>query len=234
MTEPASTGPEPVELATGLWSWARRHPEWHPGDFGAEVISYLAQADDETLLVDPLLIGEDDPAWKLIESVGNGPIRVLITIGYHVRSAEDVRERFAGDAQRPVSIHGHKAIARRLASTKGFEPFAAGDPLPGGISAHAIGNPRRNETPLLLPSHDALIFGDAVVGTEIGPRIWAQEKIDERVLRFNRERFGPSLAPLLELDFDRLLLTHGPSLLSGGKAGLRKAIDSPPWYHRPV
>jgi glyoxylase-like metal-dependent hydrolase (beta-lactamase superfamily II) len=225
---------QPVELAAGLWSWSRRHPEWHPGDFGAEVVSFLAQVGDETVLVDPLLSGDDDPAWQLVESVAKGPIRVLITITYHVRSAEDVRERFAGAAGRPVSIHGHKAIAKRLGSANGFEPFAAGDRLPAGVSAYPIGKPRRFETPLLLPSHSALIFGDALVGTDGGPRIWAQERIDERVLRFNRERFGPSLEPLLELDFDRLLFTHGPSLLEGGKAGLREAIDSPPWYHRPV
>ena len=221
------------ELAPGLWSWARRHPEWHPGEFGAEVVSFLARAGEhgeETLLIDPLLIGEDDPAWELIGSVAGERIRVLITITYHVRSAEVVRDRFAG--VRPVTIHGHPAIAKRLGSTAGFEPFAAGDPLPAGVSAHPIGKPRRFETPLLLPSHRALAFGDAVVGTAQGPRIWAQEKIDERVLRFHAERFAPSLQPLLELDFDRLLLTHGPSSIEGGKELLREAIGSPPWYHR--
>ncbi len=226
---------EPESLAPGLWSWSRRHPEWHPGDFGAEVVSFLARAGnagEETLLIDPLLDGDGDPAWELIESVAGERIRVLITITYHVRSAEAVRDRFAG--VRPVTIRGHPAIAKRLGSTEGFEPFVAGDPLPAGVSAHAIGKPRRFETPLLLPSHRALVFGDAVVGTDAGPRIWAQEPLDERVLRFNRERFGPSLAPLLELDFDRLLLTHGPSLMKGGKAGLRAAIDARPWYHRPV
>lgn len=223
----------PGEIAPGLWSWARRHPEWHPGDFGAEVVSFMAEAGDETVLVDPLLDGDDDPAWGPIERAGaGGPVRVFITIGYHVRSAEQVRDRLGPGA--PVTIHGHKAIARRLQSPAGFEPFVAGDDLPAGVSAHAIGNPRRQETPLLISSHGALVFGDAVVGTEDGPRIWAQEKLSEKILKFNRERFGPSLEPLFGLDFDRLLMTHGPSLLEGGKAGLREAIDSDPWYHRPA
>lgn len=219
--------------APGLWSWSRRHPEWHPGDFGAEVVSFLALAGndgEETLLVDPLLAGAQDPAWELIESVAGERLRVLITITYHVRSAEEVRERFA--PTRTVTIHGHPAIAKRLGSNEGFEPFVAGDPLPGGVSAHAIGKPRRYETPLLLPSHRALVFGDAVVGTDEGPRIWAQDRIDAKILRFNAERFAPSLEPLLDLDFDRLLFTHGPSVMEDGKAGLREAIDSRPWYHR--
>ena len=225
----------PDELAPGLWSWARRHPEWHPGEFGAEVVSFLTrggEGDAETLLSDPLLGGGEAPAWELIEAQAGARIRVLITITDHVRSAEPVRDRF-GDRV-PVTIHGHQAVAKRLASTAGFEAFAAGDRLPAGVTAHPVGRPRRFETPLLLPSQRALVFGDALVGTADGPRIWAQERIDERVLRFNRERFGPSLEPLLELDFDRLLMTHGPSLTTGGKAGLREAIDSRPWYHRPI
>ena len=110
----------PTEHAKGLWSWPARHAEWHPGDFGAEVVSFMAVAGEETLLVDPLL-DDDDPAWELITGSGSGPIRVLITITYHVRSAEPVRDRFAPD--REVTIHGHPAVAKRLASSAGFHPF---------------------------------------------------------------------------------------------------------------
>jgi hypothetical protein len=220
------------ELAAGLWSWSRRHPEWHPGDFGAEVVSFMARSGEELVLVDPLLDGADDPAWELIEESAEGAVRVFVTITYHVRSAEPVRDRLGERV--PVTIHGHPAVAKRLASATGFEPFVPGDAPVAGVTAHPVGRPRRYETPLLLSSHAALAFGDAVVGTSEGPRIWAQEKIDERVLRFNRERFGPSLEPLLELDFDRLLMTHGPSVPSGGKDALRDAIAADPWYHRPV
>jgi len=223
------------ELAPGLWSWARRHPEWHPGEFGAEVVSFMVRGGNELVLVDPLVDGDGDPVWEAIEAgaAGDvGAIRVFTTITYHVRSAESVRDRL-GDRV-AVTIHGHPAVAKRLASTEGFAPFVPGDEPIAGVSAHPVGRPRRYETPLLLSSHDALVFGDAVVGTDQGPRIWAQEKIDERVLQFNRERFGPSLEPLLDLDFDRLLMTHGPSVLAGGKEALRAAIAADPWFHRPL
>jgi len=225
-----ATGEATEEIAPGLWRWARRHPEWHPGEFGAEVVSFMACAGDEALLIDPLLGADDDPAWELIAASAPGPIRVLITITYHVRSAAAVRDRFAGG--REVTIHGHPAVAKRLDSTSGFEPFAPGDELPAGVSAHPIGNPRRYETPLLIPSQRALVFADAVVGTDAGPRIWSGEPVDERVRRFYAERFAPTLVPLLDLDFDRLLLTHGRSILAGGKEGLREAIEAPVWYHR--
>jgi len=220
----------PERLAPGLHRWARRHPEWHPGEFGAQVVSFAAAAGDETLLIDPLLDGDGDPAWELIAASGSAPLRILVTITYHVRSAEPIRDRLGGE--REVTIHGHPAVAKRLSSPRGFEPFVAGDGLPGGVSAHPIGKPRRYETPLLIPSQRALAFGDAVVGTPDGPRVWAQERIDERVRRFYGERFMPTLRPLLDLDFDRLLLTHGPPVAAGGHEALRAALDAPPWYHR--
>jgi len=105
-------------------------------------------------------------------------------------------------------------------------------PLPGRVTAHPIGKPRRYETPLLLPSHHALVFGDAVA--ESGGRlvVWSSERVDAKVERFYRERFNPTLEPLLELDFDAALATHGQPLMSGGKRALRKALEAKPWYHR--
>ena len=47
--------PAMQKLSDGLWRWTARHPEWHPGEFGAEVACFAAQADDTTLLIDPLL-----------------------------------------------------------------------------------------------------------------------------------------------------------------------------------
>lgn len=220
---------DPAQLGPGLWSWGRRHPEWHPGELGREVVCYLASAGEETLLIDPLLAGPDEPAWELIDSQLGSALRILISIPYHVRSAEAVRERYRAEAT--VTIHGHPRCATRMRSTAGFEPFAAGDRLPAGVTAHRIGKPVRFETPLHIPAHDALVFADAIAGTGDGPRIWVSERVDERMRRFYPERFVPTVEPLLELDFDRLLLTHGPSVLEGGKEALRGALARPPWYH---
>lgn len=222
---------DPTELIPGLWSWSRRHPEWHPGEFGREVVSFLARAGDETLLLDPLLMGPDDPAWKLIDAEARDSVRVLISVPYHVRSAEDARERYSGEVE--FSIHGHPSCAKRLGSTRAFHPFSARDELPGGVTVHRIGKPVRFETPLELPSHDALLFGDAVVGTDEGPRVWSGERVDAKVRRFYAERFNPTLESFVELGRERLLMTHGPSTLSDGSAALAKALARDPWCHRP-
>ena len=62
--------------------------------------------------------------------------------------------------------------------------------------------------------------------------VWSSHKIDAKVERFYRERFNPSLEPLLELDFDSVLVTHGQPLMGGGKRALRTALAAKPWYHR--
>ena len=220
------------EMTEGLWRWTARHPEWHPGEFGAEVASFALATDGITLLVDPLLPGgvEDAETLAVLDDLVHCDVAILISIPYHVRSAEELWLRYRDSAE--TTIHGHLACAKRLDDPSAFHEIDLDEPLPAGVTAHAIGKPRRHETPLHLPSHDALVFGDAVA--ESGGRlvVWASEKVDPKVERFYRERFNPTLEPLLELDFDTVLATHGQSLMSGGKRALRQALDSKPWYHR--
>jgi hypothetical protein len=218
------------KLTEGLWRWTARHPEWHPGEFGAEVASYAAQAGDTTLLIDPLLPPDPSSVLAVIDENLGKRLAVLITVPYHVRSAEELWKRYKQDAE--TSIHGHRACAKRLTNRSGFQEIDPAVPLPGGVTAHAIGSPRRHETPLHLPSHGALVFGDAVAETGGRLAVWSSERVDAKVERFYRERFNPTLEPLLELDFDTALATHGQPLMSGGKRALRRALDSKPWYHR--
>jgi len=218
------------KLTERLWRWTARHPEWHPGEFGAEVASFAAQAGEDTLLVDPLLPPEPDVVLETIEGTLGVRLAILITIPYHVRSSEELWRRYRDDAE--TTIHGHPACAKRLEDRSAFRAIEPSVPLPGGVTAHSIGKPRRYETPLHLPSHEALVFGDAVA--EAGGRlvVWSSEKVDAKVERFYRERFNPTLEPLLELDFDSVLVTHGKPVLGDGKRALRRALDAKPWYHR--
>jgi hypothetical protein len=218
------------KLTEGLWRWTSRHPEWHPGEFGAEVASFAAQAGDDTLLIDPLLPPEPDEVLRTIDGALGDRLAILITIPYHVRSAEQLWRRYRKNAE--TTIHGHPAAARRLEDRSAFREIEPGVPLPGGVTAHTIGKPRRYEMPVHLPSHAALAFGDAVAETGGRLVVWSTEKVDAKVERFYRERFNPTLEPLLELEFGSVLVTHGQPVLSGGKQALRKALDAKPWYHR--
>jgi hypothetical protein len=220
----------PEQLTDDLWRWTARHPEWHPGEFGSEVACFALRAGGDTVLIDPLLPPDPDPVLALVEDNLGDRLSILITVPYHVRSSEELWRRFAEQAE--TSIHGHPACAKRLGDTSAFHELEPGTELPAGISAHAIGKPRRHETPLHLPSHDALVFGDAVAEVDGKLVVWATGQVDAKMERFHRERFNPTLGPLLELDFERVLVTHGQPIHEDGRAALRDALDSRPWNYR--
>ena len=215
------------ELAAGLWRWTARHGEWHPGEWGAKVASFAVEAGDVLLLVDPLLPEDDSEVVARLDGLAGDRVAILITIPYHTRSAERLRDRYG------ATIHGHKAVADRLSSTQRFEVIDPAAPLPGGARAFAIGKPRRFELPLHLPSHRALAFGDAIVTTPEGElRLWHGDRVDAARARWYRERFVPTLAPLRGLDVERILVTHGEPVLHDGAAALAAALDAEPWYNR--
>ena len=223
------------QLREGLWRWTARHPEWHPGDFGAEVACFAAQAGDTTLLIDPLLPEKDgagdgrSSVLAVIDATLTNRLAILITIPYHVRDSEELWRRYGRQAE--TTIHGHRAASKRLKNTPAFREIDPAVTLPGGVTAHTIGKPRRYEMPLHLPSHDALVFGDAIAETEGRLVVWTADKVDDKVERFYKERFNPTLEPLLELPFNAVLVTHGQPVLGGGKEALSKALSSKPWYH---
>jgi glyoxylase-like metal-dependent hydrolase (beta-lactamase superfamily II) len=221
------------EIGPGLLYWTARHPDWHPGEFGAAVGSYAAIAGADLLLIDPLLPeDEPEPVLAALERRLGERIAILVTIGYHVRSAAALRERWQRDV--PVTIHGPPQVERRLPpdARAAFRLLDPGSPGPGGVRAYRVGRPVRGERPLWLPSHRALAFGDAVVVTPGGElRMWIQEPLTDGRKVFYRERFAPTLRPLLELPVERVLVTHGAPVVDGAMAALKRAVDAPPWYH---
>jgi hypothetical protein len=222
-------GARPKKLTEGLWRWTARHPEWHPGEFGREVASFALRAGDDLVLIDPLLPPEPEPVLNLMEEELADRLAILITIPYHARSSEELWRRFRSRTK--VTIWGHSPTAKRLEDRSAFNEIEPGTELPAGVTAHRIGRPRRYEMPLLLPSHAALAFGDAVVEVDGRLRVWSGRPVDAKVERFYRERFNPTLEPLLELEPKRVLVTHGEPVTRQATQQLRAALEAPPWYH---
>jgi glyoxylase-like metal-dependent hydrolase (beta-lactamase superfamily II) len=210
-------------IADGLHAWASLHPKWgRPGGWSGEVVSFAVVEPGRTLLVDPLV---PDGGWEAVDAVVAGDTEIVVTVPYHVRSAAAASARYGR-----APVWGHAACRPRL--PRGV-PFRELSPIsaPAGVSAYAIGSPPRHETPVRIASQRALVFGDAVVGTPEGDlRVWADAyEPGSRRERWYRGRFLPTLEPLARLDVDRVLVTHGPSVLRHGRRALREAFDRPPW-----
>jgi hypothetical protein len=217
------------ELAPGLWRWTLRHPEWHPPGF-EEVASYAVRDHVGTVLIDPLVGGDEDPVLGDLDALVEGGLRIVVTIPYHVRSAEPLWRRYR--ERHEATIHGHPRVASRLSDTSGFRPLQPGAMIGGELEAEAIGRPRRAEMPVWLPSHRALAFGDAVIEVGGELRVWEEEPVTEQRQGWYRERYLPTLARLLDHDVERVLVTHGRPVLRDGARALQRALDLPPWSRR--
>jgi glyoxylase-like metal-dependent hydrolase (beta-lactamase superfamily II) len=148
-------------------------------------------------------------------------VAILVSLPYHTRSAEPLADRYG------ATIYGHPAVRKRLATSERFWPVGPdADDLPAGVRFHAIGKPRRHEMPIWLPSHRALVFGDAVV--EAGGRLHVWDDRPD----FVREKLNPTIKPLVDLGAERVLVTHGAPILSDGSAELGRALGRRPFWHR--
>jgi hypothetical protein len=153
---------------------------------------------------------------------------IVITIPYHVRSAEELFERYRESLE--VAIWGHPAVAKRFSGkATPLTPIEPGEAVGRSAVALAIGKPRRYETPLYFAAHKALAFGDAVIGIDGGLRVWQQAPTSPI---WYDERFAPTLAPLLQLDVERVLPTHGDPVLHDAHRALRTAMAAGPWDYR--
>ena len=227
------------QLAAEIYSWATPHPEWRTAaEWGHTVNSYALVCFDTVVLVDPLLPSSGDTGRDpLIDELdglaeGSRALEIMVTIPYHTRSAEILYQRYAGSEPHP-RLWGHKAVATRLQdpSTE-LNTYVPLEPIRDEERVVAvpypIGNPRRYETPLWIPELRAIAFGDAVVGVEGTLRIWQPGPFSTA---WYREKFLPTLRPLLELEAEHALVTHGPPVMHGAARALADAVAAPPWDH---
>jgi hypothetical protein len=193
------------ELATGLWYWTGCHPAWTPADGGPhgwdqEVGCYFYEGPDAICLFDPLVPMEDrDRFFEALDrdvQRSGLPVRLLLTVDAHRRSAAELAQRYRGSAP-PLP------------------PEHPGLPVGVSIAAEAA-----DEFVFWLPQHRALVAGDVIIGRAHGlevPRSWLEERYDATIA---------ALRPLLEFPVDRVLVTHGEPVLEDGYEALERAFSA--------
>jgi hypothetical protein len=193
------------EVAPGLRRWTSRHEEWKE-----DVASLAIETDDGLALIDPI-----DPP----DGVGQ-PEHVLLTVFFHLRSTKEV------GAPRVWAPH----YSVRSAANRGVEVTDVVSPdaeLPGGIRAFRTA--RRSEVVYWLPEQRSLVVGDVLLGAGAKP------KATDDPLRLCPARWlgggathadlRESLAPLLELPVERVLVAHGAPVLQDGRRELERILS---------
>ena len=203
---------ELLDVAPGLWLWRLEYPDWKPGlDWGPLVNSTCVESGGEVAVLDPLAPPEDaDEIWARLDA--RPPTLAVVLKPDHVRDVDLFVRRYHARAFGPYLFWRTNIPETEL---EGIEP---GSELPGGLVALYDGRDRK-ETPLWLPEQKTLVFADALTAPEGELLVWATPWHEERVL--------PALRALLDLPFERVIVSHGEPVHD--RAAFERALGLTPY-----
>ena len=208
----AAMGVEVRDVLPGLWLWRQPHPDWRDGnDWEPEVSSFAVESRGVAVVIDPLAPPPSArEVWDRLDALR--PSVALVLKPDHVRDV-DLFVRWYGVRALGPFLFWPDDIPRTE-----LEPVRPGDELPGGLQAHHDGRGTM-ETPVYLPEQRALVFADGMTAPRGELLVWATPWHEERTL--------PALRALLELPFDRVLVSHGDPVHS--RADFEAALERRPW-----
>jgi len=201
-----------VDVAPGLWLWRLAYPDWTPGVGWPEfVTSTCVESGGEIVLIDPLAPPED--AAEVWARLDTRPATVVVILKPdHVRNIDRFARRYDARAYGPRLFWPDDVPETALV---GIEP---GDELPGGLVALYDGR-GRNETPVWLPEQRTIVFADALTAPAGVLRVWSTPWHEERVI--------PALRAMLELPFERVIVSHGEPVHD--RDAFERALGLAPW-----
>jgi glyoxylase-like metal-dependent hydrolase (beta-lactamase superfamily II) len=201
------------DVAVGLWLWRLENPFWRPGfEWEPVVASTCVASGGETIVLDPYAPPADATAvWARLDA--RPPTVVVVLKPDHVRDVDVFVRRYGARA------FGPRLYFRDDVPETELSPIEPGSELPGRLLALYDGR-GREETPLWLPEQRTIVFADALTAPGAGElRVWASPWHAERAL--------PALRALLDLPFERVIVSHGEPVHD--RAAYERALDLPPW-----
>jgi len=193
------------EIVSGIVTWP-----WFSEPHGYNFNGYFVRHPAGNLCIDPV----QPPAADLDEIAASGVATIVLTNRNHARAANVLRSRtgartliHADDApharRQGTDIDGYLDVGARVGP---FTIVAAAGKSPGEVALH-------------WPERRILMVGDAVIGNPPGRCSLLREQVMDDPPRLRR-----SVAALLELDFDTLLVGDGVPILAGARARLEELV----------
>ena len=203
------------DLAPGLWIWRARHPFWGKGDDWQPVVtSTFVESKGERVVLDPLAPTLDDIGlWDRLDR--RPPTAAVVLMPDHVRDIDLFVRRYGAKPFGPMFFFPDDVPRTRL------EPVLEDSVLPGGLVPLFDGRGRL-ETPMWLPEHKVIVFGDALTERGGELRVW-----DCRAGHEKREL--PALRAMLQLPFERVIISHCDEVPVHPRRAFERALELPPW-----
>jgi glyoxylase-like metal-dependent hydrolase (beta-lactamase superfamily II) len=194
------------EVLPDIFTWA-----WFSDRFKYDFNGHFIRHPSGNVVVDPVEPSDTD----LAELVEHGVARVLLTNRNHYRACAKVR---AATGAR-VAIHPADAGFVREREVEVDDALEVGQRV-GPFTVVSAAGKSPGEVALHWPERRLLLVGDACAGNPPGELgLLPAKAIDDAA------QLGRSLAALLALDFDALLVGDGVPILEGGKAALQRLVD---------
>ena len=220
------------KLTDGLWRWTARHPEWHPGEFGAEVACFAAQAGDTTLLIDPLLprtsrryTGPRCNRWHAARPPRH-PHHDPVPRAELGGAVEALPEAGGNDHPRPSRLR-QAARATSPASARSTPTRSSPAASPPTRSASRAATRRRSTSRATERWSSATRSRSGRGGSWSGRRQGGREG---RALLPGALQPDPRAAPGAGRG-ERARHPRAARSMGGGTEALRKALKAKPWYH---
>jgi glyoxylase-like metal-dependent hydrolase (beta-lactamase superfamily II) len=197
------------EIVPDILTWA-----WFSEAHGYHFNGYLVRHPTGNLCIDPVMPNDAD----LAEIARLGARSILLTNRNHSRAANAVRAR----TRAKTFIHSDDAAYARNQGTEVDGYLGAGETL-GPLTIVAVPGKSPGEVAFYWPQRALLIVGDAVIGNPPGHCALLREKVIDDPVRLRQ-----SVARLLDLEFDTLLVGDGASILHEAKLRMEELVATFP------
>jgi hypothetical protein len=187
------------EIAPGIRHWTAPHPK-----LGIEVSSYWLP--DLRVLLDPLAVPDE------VDGIG----AIVLSNRHHKRDMLAAHERFGAPIRAPrIGMHDFD-------EDDPVEPYDFEEPFAdGAITAYQVTEYWPDDGALHIPSASALAIADTVINYD-GIRFVPDNLMGDDPEAEKRD-IKQTLARLAEeLEFEHLLLAHGPPIPGEGRERLRE------------
>jgi hypothetical protein len=211
MAEPTRADQVLSEVIPGILEWSGRHP-----NHGSVVHSHYLT--EQRIAIDPIAI---DRIVAALERAG-GVEQVVLTNRHHVRGSEQIIAASGAVLRCPrAGLHAFEGPGTPIAVGYGWE-----EEIAENVTAHEVGSLAPDEGALhIAVGPGALAFGDTIVADERGLGFVPDSLMDDP--EETKRGIVAAIGPLLDLDFDVLLMAHGAPIPVGGKQVLAAFADAP-------
>lgn len=196
------------EIAPGLFHWSAHHE-----NLGIDVHSHWLP--EQRVVLDPM-----GPPSEL-EDLGEdqAPEHAVLSCRHHWRHCSEWVERYG------VIVHASRPGMDEFAGDQPVTPFDFGDEI-AGVETVEVGAISPDETALHVPALRALCLGDAAVRIDADdPLSFVPDDLIGDDPEAVKHGLRTALGTLLDLEFEHLLLAHGPPIPGEGKEALRRFVE---------